>query len=69
MEVLYGGTRVSGEILVVGGWLDWMILEVFSNPGDSMILRRGEKNITIDEIKMIYFKLENNFSYYLYHNS
>ena len=27
------------EILVIGGWLDWMILEVFSNPGDSVILR------------------------------
>ena len=27
----------SGEI-VVGGWLDWMTLEVFSNLGDSMIL-------------------------------
>ena len=25
-------------ILVIGGWLDWMILEVFSNLGDSMIL-------------------------------
>jgi len=22
---------------MVGGWLDWMILEVFSNLGDSMI--------------------------------
>ena len=28
---------VYWEILVVGGWLDWMILEVFSNLGDSMI--------------------------------
>ena len=27
----------SGEILVIGGWLDWMILEGFSNLGDSMI--------------------------------
>ena len=25
--------------MVVGGWLDYMILEVFSNLGDSMILR------------------------------
>ena len=25
------------EILVIGGWLDWMILEVFSKLGDSMI--------------------------------
>jgi len=24
-------TRFSGEILVVGGWLDWTILEVLSN--------------------------------------
>ena len=27
------------EILVIGGWLYWMILEVFSNLGDSMSLR------------------------------
>jgi len=27
-----------GIILVIGGWLDWMILEVFSNIGDSTIL-------------------------------
>jgi len=26
----------SGEILVVGGWLDWMILDLFSNFGDSV---------------------------------
>ena len=26
-------------MLVVGGWLDWMILEVLSNLGDSMILQ------------------------------
>ena len=26
----------SGKILVVGGRLDWMILEVFSNPEDSI---------------------------------
>ena len=26
------------EILVVGGWLDWMILEVFFSIGDSIIL-------------------------------
>jgi len=30
---------VKGEILVVGGWLNWMILEVFSNLDDSVILR------------------------------
>jgi len=26
----------SGKILVVGGWLDWMVLEVFSDLGDTM---------------------------------
>ena len=30
--------RFSGEILVVGGRLDWTILEVFSNLGGSVIL-------------------------------
>ena len=29
---------VYWEILMVGGQLDWMILEVFSNFGDSMVL-------------------------------
>jgi len=29
------------EILVVGEWLDWMTLEVFSNLGDSMICSYG----------------------------
>jgi len=29
---------VSGNLLVAGGRLDWMILEVFCNLGDSMIL-------------------------------
>lgn len=29
---------VKWEILVVGEQLDWMILEVFSNLGDSMVL-------------------------------
>ena len=24
--------------MVMGGWLDWVILQVFSNLGDSMIL-------------------------------
>jgi len=28
---------------VVGGWLDWMILEVFFNCGDSMIPLMGLK--------------------------
>jgi len=31
-------------ILVVGGWLDWMILEVFPNLGDSMILLYGQEH-------------------------
>jgi len=34
---------------VIGGWLGWMILEVFSKLGDSMILltsRRKEEKIT-----------------------
>jgi len=29
------------EILVIGGWLDWMFLEVFSNLGDSVILQQN----------------------------
>ena len=29
---------VQWEIVVVGGWLGWMILEVFSSLGDSVIL-------------------------------
>ena len=29
---------VEWELLVVGGRLDWVILEVFSSLGDSMIL-------------------------------
>ena len=28
---------VSGALLVVGGWLDWVILGVFSNLDDSML--------------------------------
>ena len=32
------GHGLVGGILVVGGWLDWMILEVFSNSGYSKIL-------------------------------
>ena len=40
-ECLYVVVRdmVSGELLVMGGWLDWVILEVFSNLGDSAIPR------------------------------
>ena len=37
-ETLYQGTWFSGKILVVGGWLDKMILEIFSNLGDSMMI-------------------------------
>ena len=29
---------VYWEILAMGGWLDWMILDIFSSLGDSMIL-------------------------------
>ena len=36
--MLYWETWVSGEILVVGGELESMILEVFTNLGDSVIL-------------------------------
>ena len=36
--MLYWVKWFSGEILVVGGWLDWVILEVFSNIDDAMIL-------------------------------
>ena len=36
--MLYWGTVFNGEILVVGGLLDWIILEVFSSIGGSMIL-------------------------------
>ena len=37
---------VYWEILMVGGQLDWMILEVFSNLGDS-IINGISKNFTI----------------------
>jgi len=33
----------SGEKLMVGGRLDWMILEVFSNLSDSVILTLGQQ--------------------------
>jgi len=35
---IYFGARFSVEILVIGGQFNYMILEVFSNLGDSMIL-------------------------------
>jgi len=35
---VWAGIWVSGEMLVVGGWLHWMILEVFSNLGDSVVV-------------------------------
>ena len=31
----------SGEVWVVGGQLDWMVLEVFSNLGDSVTQYRS----------------------------
>lgn len=30
--------RDAGNLLMIGGWSDWMILEIFPNFGDSMIL-------------------------------
>jgi len=36
--MLYWGMWVSGEMLVAVGRVDWVILEVFSNLGVSMIL-------------------------------
>ena len=30
--------RFSGEMLAVGGWVDWMILEVLPNIGESVIM-------------------------------
>jgi len=38
MEMLYLATQFSKAVLVVGGWSDWMTLELFSNLGDSLIL-------------------------------
>ena len=32
------GHGLVGKMLVVGGWLDWMILEVFSNLNTSVTL-------------------------------
>ena len=29
---------VSWEIVMIGGWLDWMIFEVFSKLADSVVL-------------------------------
>ena len=31
------GNMVWWEIFVIGGWVDWMILEVFSNLCDSIL--------------------------------
>ena len=39
-------TWFNGEILVVGGRLNWMILEVFSSLGDSVILFYVSKSST-----------------------
>lgn len=37
------GMWFGGEILVVGGWLDWMISEAFSSLDDSTILLCAQK--------------------------
>ena len=34
---------------MIGGWLDWMILEVFSSLGDSMILKCFQVFVTFAE--------------------
>jgi len=58
--MLYWGMWYSGKISVIGGRLDWMILEVFSNLDDSMILwlsdlkptKKHEGKLTVmDEIE------------------
>lgn len=35
------GHRIVGKPLVEGGWVDWMILKVFSNLGDPMSMGSG----------------------------
>lgn len=47
----------SGEILVVGVQFEWMILEVFSNPGDSVILTKNILGGTEEDTKEIGFKV------------
>ena len=42
LDVVVKGLGLVGEILVVGGWLDWMILEVFSYLCVSMISNHTE---------------------------
>jgi len=37
-EMLYCGMWVCGVMVVGGGWLDWMIVEVFSSLADPMAL-------------------------------
>ena len=38
LDVVLKDVWFNGVILVVGGQLDWVILDIFSNLGDSMIL-------------------------------
>lgn len=47
---------ILGELLVTGGWLDWMILQTFSNLGNSVILRlynHGQFRSKSNDINMI----------------
>lgn len=52
------------EMLVIGRWLDWMILEVFSNIANSLILRNdlqlaernGERNISLESARIKFSK-------------
>ena len=44
---------VSWEILVIGGWLDWMISEGFSNLGDSMIPLSASPSSTTSEGELL----------------
>jgi len=43
--MVYLRTWFRGEILVVDGMLDWIILEVFSDVGDSMIVFYDLRNL------------------------
>jgi len=45
--------HVSWEILVIGGWLDWMISEGFSNLGDSMIPLSASPSSTTSEGELL----------------
>ena len=41
---------IEWEILVIGGHLDWMILEVFSNPGDSVMILTAIQMLTEKQV-------------------